>query len=372
MALSQAAARPSAARADTARSGAASCRPQQRARASRRCEKAAERRGRRLNAVETAAAEAAAAAAEATTAPPADTWAAFAAAVSGEWEGVTASFGPDGSPVQLPEYYVPQAYRDWGVELFDWQSQSSMLAEEGGLTATDRRMMPTVGCEADAIAYTQDARQLFSTGPAGPPPAVAPDGSYSTGPSDVSAAECHKAAFESCLMLPCQPGAQQHRLRLVHSLARLGAESRWQLQEVELHSERYDSPYRGKLELSGCGGGMKGFATSEPLSADALAGAWVASGVRYTAEPSSSSSDGVSLRAEAVAGEAWSAQDLQPLLLHPLRAWSCCRTAGEGGNDISLAAGVLLNEGGSSMALVTRRLVGGRLAAVELLTLIRA
>ncbi len=179
---------------------------------------------------------------------------------------------------------LSQAYRDWGVELFDWQSQSSMLADEGGLTATDRRMMPTVGacslalpaadeeevqavawvnrcrsmlchapqylqylldlaypagCEADAIAYTQDARQLFSTGPAGPPPTVAADGSYSTGAFDVSAADCHKAAFEACLMLPCQPGGQQHRLRLVHNLARLGAERRWQLQDVELHWERF-------------------------------------------------------------------------------------------------------------------------------------
>lgn len=177
-----------------------------------------------------------------------------------------------------------QAYRDWGVELFDWQSQSSMLADEGGLTATDRRMMPTVGarrvvasppsacklllllqpfdqrsgacatavlnthpprclhlpvgCEADAIAYTQDARQLFSTAAAGLPPTVSPNGSYSTGPCDVSAADCHKAAFEACLMLPCQPGAQQHRLRVVHNLARLGAEACWQLQDVELHSER--------------------------------------------------------------------------------------------------------------------------------------
>ena len=97
---------------------------------------------------------------------------------------------------------------------------------------------PTAGCEADAIAYTQDARQVFSLSPAGPPPTVAPDGSYSTGPCDVSAADLHKAVFEACLMLPCQPSVQPHRLRVVHNLARMGAESRWQLQDVELHSER--------------------------------------------------------------------------------------------------------------------------------------
>lgn len=119
---------------------------------------------------------------------------------------------------------------------------------------------------------------------------------------------------------------------------------------------------------------MKGFATGERLAADALAGTWVASGARYTADPSSSSSsDGsAALQSEAVVGEQWSAEGLEKLLLHPLRAWSCCTASGEGGNDISLAAGVLLDEGGSSMALVTRRLVGGRLEAVELLTLTRA
>lgn len=67
---------------------------------------------------------------------------------------------------------------------------------------------------------------------------MAPDGSYSAGPVDVSAAEQHKAAFEACLMLPCQPGGQQQRVRVVHNLARLGAEAAWALQDVELHSER--------------------------------------------------------------------------------------------------------------------------------------
>ena len=42
---------------------------------------------------------------------------------TGEWEGVTATFSADGSPQQLPERYVPGAFRDWGVELYDWQSQ---------------------------------------------------------------------------------------------------------------------------------------------------------------------------------------------------------------------------------------------------------
>jgi hypothetical protein len=51
-------------------------------------------------------------------------------------------------PTCCPAPCAPlQAYRDWGVELVDWQSQASMLATQQDLTATSRRMMPTVGAQ---------------------------------------------------------------------------------------------------------------------------------------------------------------------------------------------------------------------------------
>ena len=58
--------------------------------------------------------------------------------------------------------YFLQAFRDWGVELFDWQSQCSMRVTPEAFTYTLRRMLPTVGCEADAIAFTQDAEEAAS------------------------------------------------------------------------------------------------------------------------------------------------------------------------------------------------------------------
>jgi len=44
------------------------------------------------------------------TTPPSSKalWDAFAAAVSGEWDGIIATFDRDGEAQQLPEYYVPQ------------------------------------------------------------------------------------------------------------------------------------------------------------------------------------------------------------------------------------------------------------------------
>lgn len=265
---------------------------------------------------------------------------------------------------------MPQAYRDWGVELFDWQSQSSVLADASGVSATCRRMMPTVGCEADAIAFTQDAAQLFSAAPGAAPATVAPDGAYSAGPADISAPDLTKAGFEHCLALPADEHQQQRmRLRVVQQLRRGAGAAAWRLDSVELHWERYDSPYRGKLELSGCGGGMKGFASSEALPAEALAGAWqVAGGLRYTLEPGTAACSCTA----ADRGEPWEAGSLQGLVAHPLRAWSACSVGGECGGDICLAAGAVLGEGGARMAVATRRLTGGRLASVELLMLERA
>lgn len=99
--------------------------------------------------------------------------------------------------------------------------------------------LPPPGCEADAIAFTQEASQLFTTDPgtssSDAPPTVGPDGSYAAGPADVAALDAIQAAFEACLVL----APMQRRLRVVHNLQRMGAEGAWQLDNVELHSERW-------------------------------------------------------------------------------------------------------------------------------------
>lgn len=149
------------------------------------------------------------------------------------------TFNPDGTAQQLPEHYVPGAYRDWGVEIYDWQTQCSSNADEAQvgpskgdgmhaqpptrgaaaqaarlLTCTSacahapsyspcaclmethaptasttctaqfrsllRRLMPTVGCEADAVAFTEGTGDTWSSQQQLP---VLGDGSYSAGGS---------------------------------------------------------------------------------------------------------------------------------------------------------------------------------------------
>ena len=55
-------------------------------------------------------------------------WSLFSEKVSGEWEGSAATFDPEGHPQELPEHFVPSAYREWGQKLHDWQVCSMMPA----------------------------------------------------------------------------------------------------------------------------------------------------------------------------------------------------------------------------------------------------
>ena len=248
-----------------------------------------------------------------------------------------------------------QAYRDWGVELYDWQSQCSIRADQAGATLTHRKMMPTVGCEADAAAFTEEGQLLLAPGTPGA--TYAADGAYAVGPADLAGLD--KAAFEHCL--PVAPG--KTRVRLLHHLKRLGAERRWKVMEVELHWERYDSPHTGRRELVGCGGGMDAIAQTPRLdAAEALGGAWSASGVVLTR------SGGGEWAAAEAAGRPWDAGVLPSppvgLVKGAFAAWSM------DGESLALVAGVVREDG--TVRLGSTRVVGGTRSQAELLTLMRA
>ena len=41
-----------------------------------------------------------------------------------------------------------------------------------------------------------------------------------------------------------------------------------------MHNEKYEEPYNGRNELSGCGGGMSNFGAKPALEQDQLSGIW--------------------------------------------------------------------------------------------------
>lgn len=78
----------------------------------------------------------------------------------------------------------------------DWHTQTSSLASDEGLLTKLKRLMPIVGCEADAVAFTEDRRAALQ--PEQGAQTMLPDGSYSTGP--VALGDDLAARVEHCLV----------------------------------------------------------------------------------------------------------------------------------------------------------------------------
>ena len=60
--------------------------------------------------------------------PPADVWAEFTAFHEGAWDSTSCVFARDGAAVPLPEKYTPEAYKEWGQVMHEWQARVAHAA----------------------------------------------------------------------------------------------------------------------------------------------------------------------------------------------------------------------------------------------------
>lgn len=65
------------------------------------------------------------------------------------------SFDPNGEKIPLPHLYIPDAYKEWGMELYDWQTHCTMQVDKGHLKQTTKTLYAGTGCECDTIASEQ-------------------------------------------------------------------------------------------------------------------------------------------------------------------------------------------------------------------------
>jgi len=185
--------------------------------------------------------------------------------VSGEWDGFGADFTAAGDPVELPENVVPEAYREWGVQVLDWQTQCPTLADPAAPCALHYRLvrlLPTVGCEADAATvHTSHQRHAASAAAF----AYAAGGSYVAtwprGPAPV-------LEVEHCVV---RPGSAEARVRVVQTVA-LGKEAR--LRGLKVFSEQWYGPFRNGEQLGGCAVRETAFAAGEKLDVAEVLGHW--------------------------------------------------------------------------------------------------
>lgn len=80
---------------------------------------------------------------------------------------MSASFSSTGEAILVPDTYVPREYSEWGIEIKDWASVSSLNAKgeaDPAVLLLTKFMLPTVGCEADAASFVEDKRVYSSNG----------------------------------------------------------------------------------------------------------------------------------------------------------------------------------------------------------------
>ncbi|CAN6464035.1 unnamed protein product [Victoria cruziana] len=208
-------------------------------------------------------------------------WEEFARRVSGEWDGYGADFSHEGKPIELPEAVVPEAFREWEVKVFDWQTQCPTLAEaeEPVLVYKVIKLLPTVGCEADAATrYSIDERCVGGTNNSVSAFAYCTSGCYiAIWPiNDQRSANAPKLLeLEHCLV---DPDNQESRVRIVLAVQLVEdggkGNSTVKLRNVSVFREQWYGPFRNGDQLGGCSIREPAFASTEALGSKEVTGTW--------------------------------------------------------------------------------------------------
>ena len=89
----------------------------------------------------------------------------------GLWKGILCNLNRDGSPQELPPQYVPDALREWGETLYEWNTLCETRVEKEGdgngdvhLIQEVKRQVPLTACESVEAQYeplvTDDTRDF--------------------------------------------------------------------------------------------------------------------------------------------------------------------------------------------------------------------
>lgn len=222
------------------------------------------------------------------------TWKVFAEHVSGEWDGYGAEFSSSGDPRELPCGVVPEAFKEWDVQIHDWQTQCPTVANVS-LHYKLIRLLPTVGCEADAATqYSVDDRQAADLHSGTDFLAFHASGSYiavwpgrrvlrerfGTGnPSKTYVCEGDKqGAFEieHCLV---QEGQPKFRVRILQQVVMQSSNENSRsfpvIKNITVQREKWESEFRNGELLGGCGTSGSAFAMTPTLQGSELLGVWL-------------------------------------------------------------------------------------------------
>ncbi|KAF8020752.1 hypothetical protein BT93_G1252 [Corymbia citriodora subsp. variegata] len=266
----------------------------------------------------------------------ADAWGEFATNISGEWDGFGADFSCEGKPIELPESVVPEAYREWEVKVFDWQTQCPTLAnaEERILDYKTIKLLPTVGCEADAATrYSIDERCVGEVNSKASAFAYQSSGSYvSVWPMENKVMD-NMLELEFCLINPLDRESRVRLTQVIHV-----SNNKVLLKGVRVFCEQWYGPFRNGDQLGGCAIRDSAFASTPAMAASDVVGVW--QGPTSTANFHSSQDKLLELREVGVQRLA---RDDSNLVLLPKQLW--CSLQGRENGETCSEAGWLFDNG---------------------------
>lgn len=264
-------------------------------------------------------------------------WGEFAGNVSGEWDGFGAEFTSDGKPIELPESVVPEAFREWCVQVFDWQIQCPTLAEleEPLVLYKLIKLLPTVGCEADAATrFSVDERNVGGVNNKVSAFAFHPSGCYVAIWSVEDQESYQLLELEHCLV---DPRNRESRVRLVQ-VVRV-EKTMMKLQTVKVFCEQWYGPFRNGEQLGGCTIRDSAFASTDALKDTEVMGVW--QGTTTIASFQSSQKDVI--QQLAVDKPRKTVRDQHGLILLPKQLW--CSVKESDGGEFWGEVGWLLDHG---------------------------
>ncbi|XP_024961503.1 uncharacterized protein LOC112501945 [Cynara cardunculus var. scolymus] len=264
-------------------------------------------------------------------------WSEFARNISGEWDGFGADFTLDGKPIELPENVVPDAYRDWEVKVFDWQTQCPTLAQPDNSNAIYKliKLLPTVGCEADAATrFSIDERSIGGTDNMVSAFAYQSTGCYtavwSTGSSRVF-------ELEHCLI---DPRDKESRVRIIQIIG-VDENKRLVLKNIKVFVEQWYGPFRNGDQLGGCAIRDSAFASTQALQSSQVSGVWQCSSSKASFQDSSNSFLQQLIKVDGVEKLV---RDEEHVVLLPKNLWSSVKET-EDGENIWCEVGWVLEAG---------------------------
>ncbi|GAV81808.1 hypothetical protein CFOL_v3_25261 [Cephalotus follicularis] len=199
-------------------------------------------------------------------------WTEFVKNVSGEWDGYGADFTSEGNPIELPEFVVPEAYREWEVKVFDWQTQCPTDAQLEDLVMiyNSIKLLPTVGCEADAATrYSIDERNVGGVDNQVSAFAYQSSGCYVAIRQIEGPVTNKLLELEHCLI---SPKDKESRVRIIQVVN--VDDAKIMLKNVKVYCEQWYGPFRNGDQLGGCALRDPPFASTAAMDASEVVGVW--------------------------------------------------------------------------------------------------